>query len=290
MGNGTKASESVCIYGIGGVGGYVGGKITSKLAQDGNKDYRIYFVARGDNLQEIRNNGLVLNTTEKRGLVCKPTMAVERLSEIPEPVDLILVCVKSYDLKQVSMDIANNISDETIIIPLLNGVDIYQRLRGIVSNGTIFPACVYLGAEIEGPGVVTQVGGNGLILFGKDPQRQEVDTDGVIDFFRDAGLNYRWVDNPYPDIWEKYIFIAAFALVSASSGKTLGEIMADAILKEQTWSIMSEISAIGKHEGVKFKDTIITESLAKANNFPYETKTSLQRDVERKAIRNEGDL
>jgi 2-dehydropantoate 2-reductase len=54
----------------------------------------------------------------------------------------------------------------TVVIPLLNGVDVCERMRAILSSGIIFPACIYVGTHIEKPGVATQAGGDAKVLFG----------------------------------------------------------------------------------------------------------------------------
>ncbi|MDR1760848.1 MAG: 2-dehydropantoate 2-reductase, partial [Bacteroidales bacterium] len=89
--------RKICIYGIGGVGGFFGGKIANEIVK-GKKDYEIYFVARGGHLRQIQRNGLILNTPEEKGIICKPARAVEKYAQLPE-ADLIFVCVKSYDLQ-----------------------------------------------------------------------------------------------------------------------------------------------------------------------------------------------
>ncbi len=104
------------------------------------------------------------------------------------------------------------------------------------------------------------------------------------------GLNFKWDADSFPDIWEKYIFIAAFGLVTAYSGGTIGGVFADSELKNMAHQIMDEIVLIARKRGITLPENIVTESLEKANNFPYETKTSYQRDVEAKRERNEGDL
>ena len=53
---------------------------------------------------------------------------------------------------------------------------------------------------------------------------------------------------------------------------------------------MEEILAIARAKGVNVTDDVIERSLAKAGNFPPETKTSYHRDVETPGKRNEGDL
>ena len=53
---------------------------------------------------------------------------------------------------------------------------------------------------------------------------------------------------------------------------------------------MHELIAIARCEGVEFPDSIVSENLDKAGTFPYESKSSYQRDLEQKGKKNEGDL
>lgn len=277
--------KRICIYGTGGVGGFFGGKMASEI--ETSQEHEIYFIARGDHLHKIQEKGLVLNTVQQE-MICKPTEALEDYDKIPAP-DLVLICVKGYDLDAAIDKISNNIKDDTIIIPLLNGVDIYNRIRNKLQKGIILPACVYVGTYIEKPGVVTQTGGEGKIIMGKDPHYSSFIPNSIKDLFNHLNIDYELVEDSFPAIWEKYIFIAAFGLVSAAYDKSLGEIMDDRELKETTRKIMEEIISIAAFEGVKLKESIIEESLEKANNFPHETTTSYHKDIIH-GKKNEGDL
>lgn len=288
MDNSSIHVKRICVYGVGGVGGYFGGVMAHQLT-NGDKKYEIYFVARGCHLEAIQKKGLILNTPSHGSMVCQPTQAVENFNELSD-IDLILLCVKGYDLEESVKQISKNMTEKTIIMPLLNGVDIYERIRTIIKNGIVLPACVYVSSAIERPGIVSLKGEKSLIVLGKDPQHHDFIPEKVLEVFNDTGIHYRWVDNAFPAIWEKYVFIAAFGLVTAYSGKPIGEVMADEKLKGTVQEIMKEIVRIAKARGVSLKDSVIDESLALANNFPFETKTSFQRDVENKKDKNEGDL
>jgi 2-dehydropantoate 2-reductase len=281
--------QNICIYGVGGVGGFFGGKIAYEIHQRGKDPRRVFFIARGSHLAEIRRNGLILNTPEQRGMLCKPTMATDNIGDIPSP-DLCLMCVKSYDLDNAIKALVKNINTSTIIIPLLNGVDVYERIRATLEHGIVLPACVYVGTHIEEPGVVTQSGGEGIILCGSDPGITDFNPEALIRFFSQVNVKFKWNDNPFPEIWKKYIFIASFGLVSAYSGKTLGEIVSDQRSKETTRKIMREIVAIAGERGIELPEDVVNLSIEKARDFPPETKTSYQTDVEKKGKRNEGDL
>jgi 2-dehydropantoate 2-reductase len=283
------ALKDVWIYGVGGVGGYFGGKIAHEATAHPETAPKVYFIARGDHFLAIRRRGLKLNAAEEYGIICVPYHITDRPETLPEP-DLCLLCVKSYDLDEVLRSLSNKMKDTTIIIPLLNGVDIYERVRSGLKSGIVLPACAYVGTHIEDAGVVTQKGAPGVILCGKDPAFPDFNPEPLLSFFSIADIKFTWIDDPFPAIWEKFIFIAAYGLVTAFSNKTLGEVNADEGLRGLTDGIMREILTIASKRGVALPSDIIRTSIKKADNFPCETKTSYQRDIEDKGVLNEGDL
>jgi len=278
--------KNVCIYGVGGVGGFFGGQIADYISKF-DADKKVYFVARGAHLDKIKKDGLLLNTSEN-STICKPHQATDNIENVPE-CDLVIVAVKGYDLDSAVKNIKSIIREDTVILPLLNGVDIYERIRNNLDKGIVLPACVYVGTHIEAPGIVTQKGGDGKILFGKDPRLSDFYPASLISFFEELELNFEWNDDPYPAIWSKYMFITAFGLVTAGTDSTLGGIMESEGLKNNVFTIMEEIKSISLKKQIGLDDDIVEKSLNKAFKFPPETKTSFQRDVE-KGGKNEGDL
>ncbi len=194
-------SYRVCILGMGGVGGYFGGLMASKMEEENWQD-EVFFIARGEHLDEMRRKGLILNTSGRQGIICRPALATDKAEEIPSP-EILLVCVKSYDLEDAIRSMSGKIEKETVIIPLLNGVDICERIRSVTRKGVLLAACAYVGTHIEKPGVVTQKGVEGVILCGRNFDSQEFDPAGIIGFFQRMGIRFQWMDDPYPAIWEK---------------------------------------------------------------------------------------
>ncbi len=266
---------NIAIIGVGGVGGYFGGKLAKAFEKD--KSVKIYFIARGKHLEAIKENGLILESDDG-AFICKPTLATDNISDLPE-IDLFLICVKSYDLKKAAFDLKDKISDKTMILPLLNGADIYERIRKVINNGIVFPACVYVGTHIENPGKIKQKGGSRTIHFGNDPNDDFVD-ENIFEIFQKANIMYNWNEKPFVEIWSKYIFIASFGLVTAAFDKTLGEVLDSYELRKNVENIMKEIYQISEKKEIGLPVTIVEESLKKGEKFPFETKTSFQRDYE----------
>ena len=277
---------NIGIIGVGGVGGYFGGKICKHAL---NRGENIYFVARGKHLDEIRNKGLYVSTETEGDWVCTPTLATDQIEELPI-LDVCLLCVKSYDLKNIVIRLRNKISDSTLIIPLLNGIDIYDRIRKDLDKAYVLPACAYVGTHIETYGRVTQNGGARKILFGRDPRTTDLIPDQLFDLFSISNIKHEWFEDPYPEIWGKYLFIAPFALVTAGFDKTIGQVMESSALSDSVISVMNEIFQLSQKMEIGLPETIVTDSYQKGHDFPYETKTSFQRDFEDLNKPDERDL
>jgi 2-dehydropantoate 2-reductase len=277
---------NIGIIGLGGVGGYFGGKICRQIA--GTAD-NIYFVARGNHLEAIKKDGLHVSTSSDGQWTCTPTLATDHFEELPE-LDICLLCVKSYDLQSVTTRLKNKITDSTLVIPLLNGVDIYDRIRETILAGYVVPSCVYVGTHIESPGKIRQNGGAGKIFMGQDPLRQDSPPQSLFSLFSASNIKYEWCIDVNQEIWGKFIFIAAFGLVSACFNKTLGEIMESKDLSACVIAVMEETGELARKSAVSLPVTIVNELYQKGHNFPFETKTSFQRDFEIKDKPDERDL
>lgn len=279
--------KNIGIIGVGGVGGYFGGKLC-RLQTNGSR-VNVSFVARGDHLRAIQKSGLLLSSESDGDFVCRPALATDNFKHLP-PLDLCLICVKEFDLPAALAGIASAIHDETIFLPLLNGVDVSSRVRSAIPRGVVLPACVYVGTHIERPGKVYQKGGACRIFFGPDPQRRDFAPGEVVTLFDQAGIKSEWTLDIQIEIWRKFIFISAYGLVSAACGKTLGEIVEDEGLRREVRAIMMEASALAWAAGVRLPDDIVEKSLLKARDFPPSAKTSFQRDYERRDKFDERDL
>jgi len=268
----------IAVVGVGGVGGYFGGRLAHAFELETASGVEVYFVARGRHLEAIKGNGLILKTSHLGSLVCRPHLATDRVETLHE-VDVFLIGVKGYDLDDVAKSMRSKVTERTVILPLLNGVDARERMRVHLKKGHILPACVYVSAYIEEPGVVVQNGTPGRIILSPDPDTGHRPLEFLKAFER-ASIHYEFKEDAFPAIWEKYVFIASYSLVSARFGKTIGEIYEDPSLRGLVTRVMEEIRRIAEKKRISLPPDIIDLSLRKAQLFTRDTRTSLQRDIE----------
>ena len=279
---------NICFFGVGGVGGYYGTLLTKYFNETGEGN--TYFIARGKHKDAIMEKGLLLKKEGgKEEILIKPYLCTDIVNGLPV-FDIVVVSVKGYDLEDVTKEVSKISDKNTIILPLLNGADIYERMRQHLREGYILPSCVYLGTHIETPGVIFQKGGSCQISIGKDPLYPEFYPEKLINLFKRAEILIESFEDVNVEIWTKYIFIASFALVTATYNKTIGEVANDEKLGIIVKKIMQEIALVANVLKIALPSDIVETSFAKANQFPYETKTSFQRDVETKGRQSEWDL
>lgn len=282
-----QKTTELAVVGLGGVGGYFGFKLAQHYAASAAA--RVTFVARGATLAAVQARGLTLLSPEHPDAVAYPARVVETVAELGA-TDLLLLCVKEYDLEALCRQLQTALPAGAVILPLMNGVDIYDRIRRLLPQAVILPACVYVASHLHDVGVVEHRGNPGSIIVGSDPQHPSVDPRPLLQALTEAGITLDYQADAFPAIWTKFFFIASFGLVSARYNRSIGQVLKDPALHARAGSLMQEIQAIAQAKGIALPADSIKRTFQKAATFPFHTPTSLQLDVQSGKPRTELEL
>ena len=210
----------IAISGIGAVGGYYGGLLAARYKD--SEDIDIYFISRGENLEEIRKNGIEVKNTFLT-IKAKPTLATDNPAEIG-PVDYLFCCTKSYDLEENIVQLTPITGPNTVIIPLLNGADIAERIQKLLPNNEVWKGCVYIGSRLTEPGVVEKFSLKERIFFGNKDANKDKQTELLkllmyarLNAFNPADIDLR--------IWKKFFMISTAATITSYFNETIGEVV-----------------------------------------------------------------
>ena len=279
--------KHLVVVGLGGVGGYFGFKINQTNETSGK--YTVSFVARGETYEKVKDNGLTLLSPEHANPLTHPDIIVQNISEIENP-DLVLICVKEYDLENVCKQLLSVINKDTILLPMMNGADIYDRIRTVIPDHTILPTCIYVASHIKERGIVEHKGKAGKMIVGIDSEHFSTPVEWVTDLLKESKIDFDFKDNSLTDIWTKFIFIASFGLVTAKHNSSIGTVCTDEQQKKEATEIMKEIQQIAAKKEIHLQEDIIDKTFEKASTFPFETPTSLQLDIHSGKKDNELEL
>lgn len=148
----------IVVVGAGGVGGYFGGR----LAEHGNQ---VYFVARGEHLQKIRSDGLKILSPQGDAHI-ESVNATDNVNDIGK-ADVVIVTVKGWQLQEALPIITELIAQDTIILPLLNGIDAPEQLGDAFGSSHVLGGLCGIIAHLDGPGVIRHVSIDPFITLGE---------------------------------------------------------------------------------------------------------------------------
>src|SRR6056297_451449 len=192
----------ILIFGIGGVGGYFGGK----LAQAG---YNVTLVARGKHLEAIKENGLEVESINGDFRV-QPYLATDNLAEVPTP-DLVILGVKSWQIQEVANKLKPIISAETMILPLQNGANNVEKLLEILPKKNILAGLCHIVSFVERPGKIKHVSFEPRITFGEIDNSNSERVQQIKTVFDKAEITNSNPENIQLEIWKKFLFITTIS-------------------------------------------------------------------------------
>jgi len=257
----------IVVMGAGGVGGYYGG-VLAKSGQD------VSFIARGAHLEALRAHGLRVESQ------IMGEFALPRVSATDQPAtlgkaDLVLMTTKAYDLEAAARGLLPILTPDSLVLPLLNGVDIAERLATVVGMDRVLGGMCQISSSIKAPGVVKQVGPLNRIVFGELAGGSSPRARAVLAVFKEAGIVAELSEQILVDIWKKYLAICAAGGMTALTRSTLGPILKDPDTRALFVGTLQEVALLARHKGVLLPDNTVQEVLAGYDKLPPEMRPSM---------------
>ncbi|MEN4045766.1 2-dehydropantoate 2-reductase [Sulfurimonas sp. NWX367] len=252
----------IAIVGLGGVGGY----LAASFAKSG---LDVTGFARGEHLKAIQKEGIKITEDE---IEWRVPLHVKHPDEAEGIYDVVMFCVKSYDLGTSCKGMQNHINADSILLSFSNGVNNGDVLRACC-DARVLDGCIYILSHIESPGVIRKKGKVFAALFGGE---DEAAVQTVADIFQKAGLRYKTPQNIKEALYRKYIFIAAFATLTSYYKTGIGTIYEEHY--EEAERLLTEIAEFAKEtQGIDIFDEV-QKSLETAKKVPYDASTSMALD------------
>ena len=266
--------KKIAVIGIGGVGGYVAGMLAKAYPH-------VTMVARGARGESIRENGLVLHSDYKGEIVAKP----ERVVPVREmgQQDYIFICVKNYSLEDVCENIRDMVTDDTVIIPVMNGVDPGEKIRSLIGRGAVVDSLIYTVAFANADFSISQQDTFTWLCIGikNADQGQQEKVAQVAEILKGADIDYKDDGDIEVEIWRKYILNCAFNVMTAFYDNTIGELRRDPVKAQQYETLVWEAASVGRAKGVALTDEHIQEVIHKFRHVHADNATSsLHRDFQ----------
>jgi 2-dehydropantoate 2-reductase len=261
----------IAVMGTGGVGGYFG----ARLAQGGSD---VVFVARGAHLAALREGGLIVES--KLGDVSLPKVQATDDPSTLGPVDLVLICVKLWDMEAAAHVVSAIVGPTTAVLSLQNGVQKDDVLRDILGSEPVLGGVSYIASTIVRPGVISHTGTVQKLVLGEYDGRRSARAEAFLEACRRGGIDVELSLDVRKAIWEKFVFLVGLSATTTTIRLPIGPIRTNRRTRRFLLDIMREVIAVGQAHGVALSAEYAEDRLAYCDGLPAEMFSSMYHDLE----------
>jgi 2-dehydropantoate 2-reductase len=262
----------IAVVGAGGVGGGFGAAL-AKAGAD------VAFIARGAHLAAMKSAGLKVGGGRGETHLV-PTRATDDPAEIGA-VDIVLFCVKLWDVESAGARIKPLMGSDTAVIPLQNGVDAAERLVPILGSRAVMGGVAQISASITAPGVIQQVGTFMRMIFGEFDGKRSKRAEDFFALCQKAGFDATLSEQILTEIWMKFILLASNAGIMALARQPIGRLRDDPDLRPIFLAAWREAIYVGRASGVTLPADAVDRILDSTAHLPPGMKASMALDLDR---------
>ncbi len=260
----------IAVIGIGGVGGYFGGKIAKA-------GFETTFIARAAHLEAIQQHGLQVKSINGN-FIARPTVATDDLNACSE-ADLILLCTKSWQVSNIAQRLKQIIDPECMVLPLQNGADNEEKLLEQLSKGQVLGGLCRIISYIESPGVIHHPAFHPQVIFGELNNERSSRVEAIKQVFDKADFDSVVAEDIWRAVWQKFLFIATISGMGGLTRVEIGKMRSDDHIRDLMLKTAKEIVAIAKAKSISLSESDITKAFAAIDEQDPSTTASMQRDI-----------
>lgn len=204
------------ILGAGGLGGYFGGRLIAAGAD-------VSFLVRPGRAALLAARGLVVRSPAG-DLALPPPRCVDAATVRPD-YDVVVLSCKAYDLADAMDAIAGAVGPDTVILPLLNGLDHIDALLARFGAARVLGGLCQISAALGSDGAVEHYTPLHNLFFGELDGRRSARVARIAEIFAACNFDSRASDDIRQEMWEKWCTIASLAGVTCLMRAAIGDIV-----------------------------------------------------------------
>ncbi len=273
----------ILVVGAGAVGGYFGGRLV-QAGRDAT------FLVRPTRAAELARDGLVIRSplgdATLRGV---QTVQAEQLSaQAGQGYDLILLSCKAYDLDSAIASFAPAVGDNTLILPLLNGMQHMAALQRRFGTEHVLGGQCLIASTLAADRAIVHLNDLAAIAFGATAGGMPPQVEAVAQALQGVGFEANASDNIMQLMWEKWVFLATLAGSTCLFRGAIGDILNAPDGAKMIDRLWHECQAIAAHNGHAVRPPVLERTRQMLFAPGSAMTASMLRDVENDA-RTEAD-
>jgi len=265
--------KRIALIGLGAIGAYVAPGLEKAVGHDS-----FFVVAEGARKERLETQGTEINGTRYFFRVADAAAKTEA------PVDLIVMAVKTYQRAEALEQIRFLVGENTIILPLMNGVDNVDTVAQVYGpNRAIYGLC-RVSVNMRDHAVKYDPA-KGSIHFGERKGNIAPYSDRVaaVDaVFTRGGINHEIPEDMERDMWLKFCSNVSENMAMVVLGNCFGSYIVSEDAEQLRQMGYLEPLRIAMKLGVDIDETDMIKNRAHFKVAPFSNKPSTRLDIEAK--------
>lgn len=258
------------VLGIGGVGGIFGGMLA-------NAGYDVTFFSRGQTLTKLKSDGIKINSY--LGSFELKNISAVNISSSTEKIDLIILAVKAWQVEDTAKLIKPLLHDDTVVIPLQNGIDAPEILIRELGNKHVLPGMCRVVAFKSQLNQIEHTDIDPFIAFGETDNKKSARVEKIEKIFKNADIKVNIPDDIYSFLWQKFLFVTTSSGIGAVTRMPMGIIRSIPECRSIFEKSVIEIAKLAEKKNIKLPKDIVQNSLHYLDRLKPDSTSSTQRDI-----------
>ncbi len=266
-----KKIEKVTLIGMGSMGAFFAPGLFGTLGEN----FRI--MADGERRERLSSRGVTINGINYHFPIVTPDSA-------DGPSDLIIIAVKAYSLPQAIKDIRDQVGPDTILMPVLNGVDSENELAAVYGAENVLYAFMRISINMQDQKTDYNPKG-GSVHFGEahnDPAHLSEKVQAVKSLFDESDIRYIIDEDMIHGMWFKFACNVAENLTCAMFDVPFGVFRENENANYFRRSTMAEVFRVANRLGIPLTREDFEEQDVTIRTLPFDNKPSTALDLENK--------
>lgn len=259
----------ILFLGAGGVGGYFGGRLMEAGAN-------VSFLVRPRRQAQLMEN--LLRVESPHGNMRLPAQTITKARK---PYDLVVLTCKAYDLDSAMETIQPAVGPDTLILPLLNGLNHIDRLDAAFGAEKVMGGLCHIPITMEPDGTIRHLSDIHRLIFGARSPNQQAMVDALASAFTPTPVEWSRSDNIMLDIWEKFFFLATLAATTCLMRGSVGDINSLPDGTAFMTATLDEAKAVATAEGYAPRAAAMDRYRAELTDVTSPVNASMARDMAR---------
>ena len=260
----------IAVVGIGGVGGYFGGKLASSGVDT-------VFIARGATLDALRSRGLRVESINGDFFV-DDAHATDDPSSVG-PVDVVIFATKAWQLPEAAEKAKPMIGKNTVAVPLENGMEAPDQLALAFGRERVLGGLALIVSYVVAPGHIRHAAIEPAVMFGELDNSRTERVEKLRETFERAGIKAEIPQDIHRSMWSKFLFIAPMSTIGALTRLPIGLWRSIPESREIAVRALREMVAVAAARGVDLGADAVDRTLERYDAMSLESTSSLQRDI-----------